>query len=366
MSTYLIYNFILFSSLFSAHLYKKSRAKEIKLIAYSMAFLIPFFFLAIRYNIGNDYPNYVKYFHKIVNNEIVLKEPGYIFLNYIIGYLNLDVQWLFVLFGFFYLWFSYKALPKEGFAFGIFLLITISYLYEGFSAIRQGLAIAILTYALHNIEKSSFLKYFVWIAIASLFHLITAFLFLVSYPLVKIKLNKFISILIILGLFFVIQFTNIAGTVFSLAASIFPKYAWYLNNMEYAGVAKTSMGLLGPIIKILIILPIFYYQDKIIKKFPKSQVMINFSLLYIISYIFHLKISIFGRVEHSFVLVYIITMVYFVYTFHKYSRVFMVFFIGLFYYLMFMRYIINGTLEVDNDVYINPYQTIIFDRNGEK
>ena len=362
MYTYLIYNFILFMSTLIAYFYEKKKDKRMKNILYNIVFLIPFFFLSIRYNIGNDYINYVNYFDRISHGEIILKEPGYIFINYIISYMNMNVQWLFVIFGFFYLLFSFKALPKKGFALGIFLLISISYLYEGFSAIRQGLVVAMLTYALHSVAKDSLLKYLIWIGIASLFHLITAFLFLLAYPMVKIKLNKYISILIVLGLFFAIQFTHISESIFSLTATLFPRYAWYLNNIEYAGVAKTSMGLLGPIVKISIVLPIFYYQDSIIKKFSKAQVIINFTLLYIISYIFHLKISIFGRVEHAFVLAYIIAIVYFVYTFRSYTRLLIIYFIGLFYYLMFMRYIINGTLEVNNDVLINPYQTIIFDK----
>jgi len=366
MFTYIVYNFILFASTVSAYLYENSKLKSLSIIFYCIAFFIPFLFLAIRYDIGTDYQSYINYFYRIASGEDVPKEMGYIWINQLIDYFVIDVQWLFIFFGFFYLFFAFKSLPKQGFAFGLFLLITISYLYEGFSAIRQGLVISMLTYVLHNIDEKGFWNYLVWIIIASFFHLVTAFLFLMAYPLVKIKLHKYISIFLVIGLFIAIQFTHIAENIFAFGASIFPKYAWYLNSMQYASMAKTSFGLFGPIIKISIVLPILFFQDKIIKKFQKSKVMINFALLYIISYIFHLKISIFGRVEHAFVFTYIIVMVYFVYTFHKYSRAFMIFFMGLFYYLMFMRYIVNGTLEIDNDVYVNPYQTVIFDRVGER
>jgi transmembrane protein EpsG len=234
------------------------------------------------------------------------------------------------------------------------------YLYEGFSAIRQGLAIAMLTYALHYVGKKGFWYYFRWVVLASLFHLITAFLFLIAYPLVRIKLNKNIAIVAVVVLFFLVQFTPMAEKVFTIAATIFPKYEWYLNNMQYAGAAKTSFGLFGPLVKISIVLPIIYAQDHIVKKFPKALPVVNFAVLYIVSYIFHLKISIFGRVEHAFVFAYILAIVYFSLTFKKYSRILIIGMVGFFYYLMFIRYIANGTLDVDNDVYVNPYQTIIF------
>jgi hypothetical protein len=35
------------------------------------------------------------------------------------------------------------------------------------------------------------------------------------------------------------------------------------------------------------------------------------------------------------------------------------FIIGLLYYIIFMKYIVTGTKDIDNDVYINPYQTIM-------
>jgi len=126
IGTYLIYNFILFGATVSAYLYEKSNNKTHQIIFLSLTFFIPFFFLAIRYNIGTDYPNYVMYFEKIASGMDTIKEPGYELVNKVVAYFNLDVQWVFVFFGFFYLFFGYKALPQKGFAFGVFLLISIS------------------------------------------------------------------------------------------------------------------------------------------------------------------------------------------------------------------------------------------------
>jgi hypothetical protein len=102
MFTYAIYNFILFGSTLAAYLYEKSESKNAQMVFYSIAFLIPFSFLALRYDIGTDYQNYVDYFYRIAGGEIVPKEPGYILVNYLISEVGLDVQWLFVFFWLFY------------------------------------------------------------------------------------------------------------------------------------------------------------------------------------------------------------------------------------------------------------------------
>ena len=365
MFTYAIYNFILWGATLSAYAYEKTESKNSQIIFYVIAFLIPFVFLALRYDIGTDYQGYVDYFYRINSGDIIPKEPGYLFINYFIEQLGLDVQWLFVFFGFFAMLFAYMALPKEGFTFGVFLFIAIFYLYEGYSAVRQGLSIAIMAYAIRYIYEKKFWIYFLWAVVAMMFHLITGLLLLLIYPIVNKKINKFFSMFVILFLFLAIQFTNIADQLFKMVASLIPQYAWYLNS-KFAAEATTSYGLVGPLIKVSITLLVMFFKDEIVRKFEYANIALNMYLFYIISYIFHLKISIFGRVEHIFIFSVILSLTYFIKTFDKRGRVIIIFLIGLFYYLMFMRYIANGTRAVDNAVYVNPYQTVLFDRIGEK
>lgn len=357
IGTYFIYNFILFGATVSAYLYEKSNNKTHQIIFLSLTFFIPFFFLAIRYNIGTDYPNYVMYFEKIASGMDTIKEPGYEFINKVVSYFNLDVQWIFVFFGFFTFYFSYKAFPKDGFAMSVFLFITIFYLYEGYSAIRQGLAMAIMIYSTKYIYEKNFLKYFIFSIFAMSFHLMTAIVLLLIYPFANKNINKYVLILIISIMFIIIYYLDFATKIMEFTAILFPKYAWYIQSKYILG-ASTSYGLLGPLIKISIILLIIFHKDKVIKKYPIANLYINFTVLYIVSYILHLKMSLFGRVEHIFVLYMILSMVYFLKTFKKNSRFVMLVLMGLFYYFMFIRYIANGTINIDNSVHIAPYQTI--------
>ena len=365
MFTFAIYNFILLGATLCAYAYEKTESKNAQIVFYSVAFLIPFVFLSIRYDIGNDYQNYVDYFYKIARGDIVPKEPGYILVNYLISEFNLNVQWLFVFFGFGFIYFGYKALPKDGFALGVFLFISTMYLYEGFSAIRQGLAIVIMGYALKYVYEKHFLAYFFWAVIAMMFHLITAVLLLIIYPIVDRKINKNITIFLVIFFFFMIQFTNIAQSLLALVGNLVPQYAWYVNSV-FIEEATTSNGLVGPLIKVSIAILIFFSKDKVIEKYQYANIALNMYLLYIIAYIFHLKISIFGRVEHVFIFSMVLSIVYFLKSFEVKGRVIVMYVILLFYYLMFIRYIANGTLSVDNDVYVNPYQTVLFDKVGER
>jgi len=357
IETYLIYNFILFGTTISAYVYEKSYSKNNQIIFLSLTFLIPFFFLAIRYNIGTDYPNYVMYFKKIASGMETIKEPGYEFINKYIADFGFDVQWVFIFFGFFTFYFAYKAFPKDGFAMSIFLFIAIFYLYEGYSAIRQGLAVAIMLYATKYIYEKNFFKYFLFILLAMSFHLMTAITLLLLYPFVNKKFNKYTLMLIITIMFILIYYFNFSTKLMEFTGMLFPKYAWYLNSKYVLG-ASVSYGLAGPLIKISIILLIIFNKDSIIKKYPIANIYINFTVIYIISYILHLKMSIFGRVEHIFILYMILSLVFFLKIFKKKTRFIILTLIGLFYYLMFIRYIVNGTFETDNSVHIAPYQTI--------
>ena len=73
MFTYAVYNFILFGSTISAYLYEKVQNKNAKMVFLFVSFLIPFVFLAIRYDIGTDYHHYVDYFYKIKSGYLSLK-----------------------------------------------------------------------------------------------------------------------------------------------------------------------------------------------------------------------------------------------------------------------------------------------------
>jgi hypothetical protein len=215
-----------------------------------------------------------------------------------------------------------------------------------------------MAYAVKHIYEKNFKMYFLWAMVAMSFHVIAALLLLI-YPLVNKNINRFILIGIIIGLFFIVKFTHITMSIMNFATLLFPKYTWYINS-RFMEPAAVSSGL-GVILKISIALSIIFFKDKIVKKYKQANIAINMHVLYIVALIFHLKLSVFGRVEHAFVIFTFLSVVYFINTFEKKGRVIVLLIIGLLYYIIFMKYIVTGTKDIDNDVYINPYQ-IILDR----
>ncbi|MBE2895833.1 EpsG family protein [Pasteurellaceae bacterium HPA106] len=365
METLTIYIFILFSASFFGFFYQKIENKKLGAFFVSISFMIPFVFLAIRYDIGQDYQNYVEYFYRIANGESVNKELGYIFINKAILYYNVDFQWFFVVLGFLYIFFSYISFPKKFFAISVFLFISITYLYEGFSLVRQGVAVAIMAYASRYILEKRFFLYLVFSILAGFFHIATAFVLLLCYPIYKINLKPIIYVIFIILAYLFLNVFHVIDHVFNLFFLIFPKYRWYAES-QFTGKAISYSGVIGPVIKITIACAIFMFKEKITTRFSDGLIHINFYFLYTICYVFHLNMSIFGRVEHIFIYSSIFVIPMFLSVITKKNVRFLSYIIILSFYLfLYVRYVNNGTKEVDNDVYINPYQTIFSDNRSK-
>ncbi len=357
MQTFVTYNFILFGATFFAYLYEKSKVKGTQKLYLFLSFFIPFIFLALRYDIGTDYRSYVDYFYRIADGEFVLKEPAYLFINKVIYILGLDVQWVFVIFGFIFMTFAYKALPKKGFAFGVFLFICYLYLYEGYTMLRQGAATVIMAYGIQFIVERQFIKYFMLSLFAMSLHLVTGFILLLVYPIVSRKYNRWILLSVLFSMYFIVIKTSIILDTISFFISLFPRYSWYIDS-EFMKSATYATGL-GTLAKLLLGATVIFFKDSISKKHKNANVVINLYFCFLVGMILHIEILILLRIEHMFVFAQVLALIYFVLTIEKKSRIFVVLGIGTFFFAMFNWYITAGTLERDNDIYINPYQTIL-------
>ncbi|MBS9767859.1 MAG: EpsG family protein [Flavobacteriaceae bacterium] len=359
MQTFLIYNFILLGATFFGYLYEKSQNKGTQKLYWCLSFMIPFTFLAIRYDIGTDYQSYVEYFYRIAGGAIVLKEPAYLFINKTIAELGLDVQWLFVIFGFLFTFFAYKALPKKGFAFGVFIFLATMYLYEGLSMLRQGLATVMMAYGIKYIVDRKFIKYLILSIMAMLFHLGTGFIFLLLYPFLNRKFNRWLLLGVLLVTYLIVLKTDMVFNAMSFFVSLFPKYAWYLNS-KYMEMATIGTGL-GILSNLLLGLMVIFFKDKITKRYENANVVINMYFLYLFFMILHMEMIVLLRLEHMFIFAPAIALPYCMSIFEKRGRLFVVFIVSLLLFAMFNKYIASGTLAIDNDIYINPYQ-FIWDR----
>ncbi len=360
MGTFIIYNFILLWATFFGYLYQKSQSVSRQRLFIFLSFIIPFLFLALRYDIGQDYQNYVAYFHRIASGELILKEPSYLLINKIIAKFGLDVQWLFVIFGFIFMFFAYKSIPKEVFAVGLFIFISTIYLLDGFSLIRQGVAVAMMFYGIRYVIEQKFLKYFILSLIAMSFHTLSGFIFLISYPIIIRQYNRWLLLGILSAIYLIVVKTDIIFNIMSFTVSLFPKYSWYLNSEYMEGEALTS-GL-GILAKFLLGMTVIFFKDTIINRYKNANPYINLYVLHLIFLILHIKIKVFSRVEFMFVYSQMVIIGYFILSMKKETKVLATIVIGIFFLILFNKYIAAGVRSPHNHIYVNPYQNILFDR----
>lgn len=362
MQTYLIYSFILFGTTWAAYLYEKTNYTKKQNIAYFFVFFIPFIFMAIRYDIGTDYKNYVILFEMMARGEVLLKEPGYMLVNHIISYLGLDVQWLFVFFSFFTLLFAYKGFPKEHFAISIFLFITIFYLYYGFSVIRQGLGVSIMLYATKYLYNKDFKKYLLFSILASSFHFASALFPLLLYPIVNTSYNRFFMLIALAVLTIIVTTSNVMFQVYDAVKQFIPAYKdlYTVGNSAHALRGTSAYGIYAVIIKILPVIVLIYYKDKIASKYSYGNIVINFTFVYGALILSGMELQMFDRLRDVFILYFILSLVYFVNIFKRKKRLVVMLLICLLYFAWFVRYINIATEDIDNGQNVRPYKTILF------
>ena len=317
--------------------------------------------MAIRYDIGADYRNYVRLFEMISNGEIVLKEPGYILVNYIISYLGLDVQWVFVFFAFFTLLFAYKGFPKEHFATSIFLFIAIFYLYYGLGVIRQGLAVSIMLYATKYLYNKDFKKYLMFSIFASLFHFGSAILPLLLYPVVNTNYNRFFMLVMLAVLNVIVITSDVVIEVYEAFRQLMPAYRdlYAAGQSHYAERAISAYGNLSIVVKIFPIIVVTFYKHEIAKKFNYGNIVVNFTFVYGVLVLFSMEMQIFDRIRDIFILYFILSLVYFINIFSSQKRLVVMLLVCSLYFTWFIRYITIATEDINNGQYVRPYQTIL-------
>ena len=362
MITYAIYTFILFGTTISAYISQVALKYNTRLVFYFFSFFIPFIFLAIRYEINYDYHNYVYYFYQILDGNIPHKEPIYILINLIIGYLGLDVQWLFVTFAFFTIYFAYKAMDKEIFPIAVYLFITLFYLYDGMDIIRQGLVLSIMAYATKYIVQKRFFTYLLFALFSMGIHFFSGLILLMAYPILRIDFNRYFIIFFIVVLYILVLKFGIIEKLMNMFALLFPDYAWYITNERFTQHKTIGTGI-GILFKMSILFMVVWFKNKISLHFKRANVFINMYVIYLALMIFSVKIVIFERVQNMFIFGVIFSLAYFLLILEKKSKILLIILIFSFYGMDYYKYIHSKTLKNmksgKNLAVVNPYRTIL-------
>lgn len=224
-----------------------------------ISFLLIFLFLALRYDFGNDYMNYLNGFHEIAAGEDLGTEPGYVFLCLIFRPFGFFAMMAcFALFNcVVYYRFIKKYVPPYYYWLAVFLYVfTPGLMVLHSSAIRQSIGISLFLVSLHFLIRKRPIGYFICVALALSVHksgIVLFPVFLLAF--VNWRLNKVTAVAII----FFIALSSVFGEKLSpyLDQFIFaylPKYSHYGGG----GGAQLGTGL-GFVYRLFQLVAVLYY-----------------------------------------------------------------------------------------------------------
>lgn len=287
-----------------------SFVKYSKLIGIFCFFIIALI-LCFGYMTGSDWRSYeLIYYHKLGYN----KEPLYLMLNNIFSYLGVNF-WVYFIFLkiilliiFFY---SYKELDVPLiFCIMLFIISPGLYLFID-NPMRSLIAYAIFTYSTKYIVSKNFIKYFLCIMIAAGFHL-TVIVVAPIYFLYKINIKNWIIIMlfILINIIFISQNTifNTIKFLIKPFPDISSRIMTYINlslTNPNLGDFKSNIITIGFFIRILGLIALLYYKNKIIAKFKYGKLVILFSFFYLLLSRITMSFALFSRITIFFEIFYI-------------------------------------------------------------
>lgn len=213
----------------------------------TLTFLTVFFTAAIRYNVGNDYQNYIYMFQRINTAEFTSVEIGFKSLGKLIGNVTTDAQWLFVICSFVTLLFIFLGIVRESPSpvVSLYLLFATMHYAYGLSAVRQYLALSICFFGHKHLVEGNFLSYLVYVLTASLFHR-SALIMLPLYVLLRLRLkvSQYIAIALT-GLLITLFREQVMSLIFSIAYEQYAGSDFLDFHISYYNILQSLLVTVG-------------------------------------------------------------------------------------------------------------------------
>lgn len=262
-NTFLLYCFIIISTFILGCLsqpYKYQNTNNIKRSYFIASFLVLWFFSAFC-NSGEDRVPYEKIFNEVTFASLgdLWQEPGFELLNLFVKLFTSNPKAMLAIISTFTLLMVYSTLfyLRKNIHIGYAILSYTTLIYfQSFSLMRINLAGAMIFYATRYLIEKKFIKYFIWIILASTIHYsgIIMFLpFLAYLLLLKVKVNygfivkKIVLIYILIAIIvLVIMSSNILSKI-----NILDRYASYFENIKFTGIGILQIFYFLPVCIIL-------------------------------------------------------------------------------------------------------------------
>lgn len=353
-----MYIYIIFylTSTFFALCYSFSREKYASFCFRILTFLCIFLPLALRYNVGTDYKNYI-FLLDLYEKTGRIKdfEKGWQpFVRFIVNN-NIDRHLFFVVPAFFSTIILFKYLRKEYFCFSVPIYICFSYIFA-FTGVRQAFAAVIFLMAIKNIENDSFLRAIIWGLVSVFFHT-SAFIlvFLMLFSKLKLKfLNKYFNVIAFSLLIIFIYITNLGRVLFNTVVGYTP-YASYLYSKFNS--MRTNVSFVGTAIKSFLCCLTLYFADK--EKLGKDRynLTIVFTVCLGLFTLVGMQVQILGRIKFLFDPFYFVMLISIYDSKTKYRKVIVFLFIGITFLLFYRQ--LKVSMAGTGGFGLWPYHTIL-------
>lgn len=182
---------------------------------------------------------------------------------------------------------KYSSLPLLS----IILFISLGYLFFSFTGLRQAMAMAFTISSLIHLKEKRINAFVLLVLIGSLFHS-SALIFLIVYPISKIKFNKIQFLILGLGFFITIFFDGLIRQLIQI-------FAWNETLASYAD-QDIALSYSGFIIQLSVYLFCLYYKDKLISQNQSNIILYNVLFLGLFFQIFAVVIAEFFRISMYF------------------------------------------------------------------
>lgn len=300
MLAYLFINIMipLFASIIYSDKEKLNSNRNNQIFLIVIGFIL-IFIAGFRGDFTADYNNYVNlfnYYNKFNFNQIFSvhfgQEIGYIILNKLIGIFTNNSLYIILITSTLTIYLFLKEFKRYSVNLwmSVLLFVTIGAYYTSFNLIRQILAVAIIFSGSKYIYEKKFIKYSIYILIASLFHK-TALIMIIFYFILNYKFNIKKLIIILISLIFCMNYLD------KIILFIQKYFYSYYTEGKYGMTGFNYKNVILPI-SILIFVLIHYYKLDLNNN--KTNIWINAIVFFAFFSLLGLKIQMVQRVADFF------------------------------------------------------------------
>jgi hypothetical protein len=323
-----------------------------------LAFWIP---ASLRYGTGADYFSYVDIFNY---NDFSLVEIGWVVLNKGIRFVGLSSpQWVFVFSAFLIYFPICFVLKRKNYFYSILFYLILGYYFRSFNLLRQCVAVSFLFCGVTALEFNKNIRFFLWLALASMFHISALFL-LLFFPLKYIKIKRHITPLLITIFMVLISLKfNFLEIALAILEKMDFKYALYHYTMYATKVTALGSGL-GVLVKLLPSFLVVFMAPNIIQKYPQKTFLVNLSIVYIWLFFLSAQFLVMGRARDIFAFVPILLTGFAIQMAGKYKKIVVILLVSL--NLLLIERDIRDIPKSGYARWMNPYYSIFSDITREE